>query len=117
MKVFYKKIKIHLFSFFAGAVNGLLGIGGGTVIMPTLYGYLDDERDAHNTVSFFVLPLSIVSASICRQSLDYKTMIPLCLGAVCGGFIGLKLSKKFSINFLRILFSSVIIYSGIRGLL
>lgn len=108
-----KNIIKHLVSFIAGGVNGLLGSGGGTVIMPILYRHLNNERSAHNTVAFYVLPLSIISASIYKTNVEFKLIFPLCIGAFFGGYIGLKLSKKVSVNFLKILFSIIIIYSGV----
>lgn len=103
--------------FFAGVVNGLLGTGGGTLLLPFLYKYLDDEKDAHRAVIMFILPLSIVSASVYTvQTKNYLTF-SICVGACIGGIIGYKLSKKVSLTMLKLVFGLIIIFSGVRILL
>ena len=113
MKKYYKYIVV----IFAGVVNGLLGTGGGTLLMPFLYKYLNNEKDAHRAVVMFILPLSIVSVSAYTvQPKSYLT-IPVCMGAAVGGFVGYKLSKKVSIILLKLIFGLIIIFSGVRILL
>ncbi len=110
-------IFIILFAVIAGFVNGIFGVGGGTVLMPILYKYLGDERNAHNCISFFVLPLSVISSTIYRKNVDGTMVLFVCIGALLGGFLGLKMSKKFSVDFLKIMFGLIIIFSGVSAFL
>ena len=105
-----------LASYVAGLVNGILGSGGGIIALPMLYRVLDNEKNAHNNVCFFILPMSIVSAAICRNSVTFNVILPVCIGAFLGGIAGVFLSKKISVNYLKIIFAFVIIYTGVRGL-
>ena len=113
MKNAYK----YTISYVAGLVNGVLGSGGGIIALPMLYKVLDNEKNAHNNVCFFILPLSIVSAAICRNSVALNVILPVCIGAFLGGLAGVVFSKKISVKYLKILFALVIIYTGVSGLL
>ncbi len=109
-------LKFYVFSLIAGSVNGLLGQGGGMVILPVLYKYLKDEKEAHRAVILFVLPLAIISSAIYKKTVDVTITIPICLGACVGGIIGFFISKKLSVKALKMIFGIVIVYLGIRQL-
>lgn len=108
-----KKLKF-LVSIIAGFVNGVLGSGGGTVILPMLYKSFDDKKDAHRGVVLFVLPLSIVSVAVYENFAINNITIFVCFGAILGGIIGYILSKKINVKFLKIIFGLIIIFSGVR---
>ncbi len=111
-----KKLKF-LVSVIAGFVNGVLGSGGGTVILPMLYKCFDDKKDAHRGVVLFVLPLSIVSVAVYENFTINNITLLVCLGGIVGGIIGYILSKKINVKFLKIIFGLVIIFSGVRMIL
>ncbi len=112
-----KKKYIYFTSYMAGLVNGMIGSGGGIIALPMLYKILDNEKNAHNTVCFFVFPLSVISASICKKNIEFHVIFPICVGAFFGGVVGKILSNKIKLKYLKIFFSLIIIYIGIRGLI
>ena len=110
MKKFFK----YMYSAFAGFVNGAIGSGGGTLLMPFLYKYLDNERDAHRGIVMFILPLSVISASVYNVDINVATGTLVSLGACFGGIIGFFISNKFSVKTLKLIFGFLILFSGIR---
>ncbi len=109
-----KKSLKFIYPTFAGFVNGLIGNGGGTLLMPFLYKYLENERDAHRGIVMFILPLSIVSASVYNTEINIKTGLLVSMGACLGGVVGFFISNKFSVKALKLIFGFLILFSGIR---
>ena len=112
-----KKFFNLLFVVFCGFVNGVLGSGGGSLMMPFLYKYLGDEKKAHQMIVAFILPLSIVSASAYNVDLYSNDVLFIAVGACIGGIIGYKICKKISIEFLKVVFGLIIVYAGVKSIL
>lgn len=100
---------------FVGVANGLFGGGGGMLVVPvfTLLCGLD-EKTAHSSAILTILPLSLVSGIIYAYNGNFQTPQGLYVGAgvILGGLIGTFLMKKFSGNFLRIIFYTLMIVAG-----
>ena len=103
-----------------GAVNGLLGTGGG-IIFAYLFKYLE-SREMSETGSAFssamavVLPISLVSLTTYEsfKSFDIPFLLKLALPSAAGGLIGAYLSTKVTPVFLERLFAILVIYAGIK---
>lgn len=103
-----------------GVVNGFFGGGGGMICVPALskiYGL--EDKVAHATTLFVMLPLSIISAVIyvIKGNAFHSNMISIILGVIIGGILGSILLKKLSNKAINIIFSIIIIYGGIRMML
>ena len=108
-----------LFGALAGAVNGLLGAGGGILIVYALAyalrGSEPDRRDIYANALCVMLPVSAVScvryAFMGNLSVDgfSKYVLPAIVGGVLGGFLLGKLRASFT----KKLFSALVIWSGI----
>lgn len=107
-------LRFYFFSFIAGSINGLLGQGGGMIMLPVLYKYLENEKEAHGSVAMFILPLTIVSAVIYNKKIESDTLVLVCLGACIGGIIGFFLNKKLSSKSLKLIFGITILYLGLK---
>ncbi len=112
-----KKLLTAVGGLAAGFLNGLFGSGGGTVIVPFLEEFLDqDEHASHATAILIILCFTIISLFFYgyRNHLDYPLALTVSIGGVVGGFIGAKLLKKLSGNVIRKIFGSFMILAAIR---
>lgn len=103
----------------SGFLNGILGAGGGTVIVPALERLLDvPPHKAHATAISIILPISIVSALFYLQKamFDIKPMLIISVAGVIGGIYGAKALKKLSGRTIRTAFAISMIIVGIRML-
>jgi hypothetical protein len=118
----YKKMKnkkIIPIGLAVGLLNGLFGAGGGSVLVPALQKFLKFEtHKSHATALAVILPLSVVSAAIYIYGveIDWKIVLLVSAGGVCGGVIGAKILKKLAAWWLNILFGLFLAAGAIRML-
>lgn len=102
-----------------GAVNGLLGAGGGMLTVPILKKMGLPQKAAHKNAVAVILPITAISATLYLLSgrvrlLDAVPFIPLGLvGAALGTFI----IKKISPTLLKKIFALFMIWAGVRAFL
>ncbi|MDQ3915299.1 MAG: TSUP family transporter [Actinomycetota bacterium] len=75
----------------AGIASGLLGVGGGTVIVPLLVGVLAfSQHRAHATSLAAIVPIAAVAVVVFAAdgAVEYDTAALLALGAVAGAPLG-----------------------------
>ena len=104
----------------SGLVNGLLGIGGGTILIPAMIFLLGEEQHkAHGTSLMIILPTAFISTIVYRMhnNLDLSLSFKVALGAVIGGYIGAKLMNKIPAKTLKKLFGVFMIVAGLRMVL
>lgn len=104
----------------AGGVNGLLGAGGGSLLVPLLIRKCGFEaKNAMATSVFLIFPLSLISVVIygMQGHLDLSAALPYLLGGCCGGIFAGKLLRRFSARWLRRLFGLLLLTGGIRMVL
>lgn len=118
-----KFLSLPLFAFVGGLLNGFIGAGGGVVMMLALiYFKRRAEKRGKNTefagTAAAVMVFSIVSATVYALTgrVDWSLIPPMLPAAVIGGAIGGALLKKINPTFLRLLFSFLVIYSGVSML-
>ncbi|MFZ7104345.1 MAG: sulfite exporter TauE/SafE family protein [Peptococcaceae bacterium] len=100
-----------------GIVNGLLGIGGGTILIPAMIFLLGEKQHkAHGTSLAIILPTALISAIIYKYNnyLDLSLSLKVALGAVVGGYIGAKLMNKIPAQSLKKLFGIFMVIAGLR---
>lgn len=108
-------VKSGIIGIVSGFINGLFGSGGGTLVVPAMEKILNVRAHrAHATAIAVILPLSVISSFIYIKdtSVDWSTMMYVSLGGVCGGFIGAKLLKKFTVRWLHITFGLFMIIAS-----
>ncbi len=120
---------VSKFLFFAGAglisgiLNGLLGAGGGIIAVFALSRVLSeqkgDSRDAFANTLCITLPLSLVSAYLysANGALPQDKLNLLVLPAIAGGLAGGLLLDKIDSRWLKLIFSAIVIWSGISMVL
>lgn len=112
-----KKVFLVIIGAFVGGVNGLLGGGGGTVLVPTYTGLADmQEKTAHATSIVSILPLCLISSIIylTKNEFDYLTGGIVTGGVIVGGIIGSLILKKINSQVLNLVFYGLMIYAGAK---
>lgn len=108
-----------MLGFLAGLLNGLLGAGGGIIlvrgaerVLPREY---QDGRDVFANALAVMLPLSAVSAIsyVIRGSVHGLEFSRFILPAVIGGAGGGLLLSVIDTRLLRLIFSALVVWSGI----
>ena len=114
-----EKIGYILAGTVAGAVNGLLGAGGGMILVPllTLLGKLEDEKVFPTSVAI-IFPICLISLSVSPglSDLPWSEAWPYLLAAIPGGLLAGFLDKKIPVKWLHRALGILIIYGGVRYL-
>ena len=102
-----------------GAVNGLLGGGGGMLAVPLLKktaGY--PAQRAHATAIAVILPASAVSGAVYLFGglVPLSVLLPVALGVCLGGFLGAKLLARVSARAVTLAFAALMLAAGLRML-
>ncbi len=112
-------VKLSLYGLLAGFVNGFLGAGGGIVVVLAISrmfkGAVNDKNTAFATALCVMLPLSGVSAIIyaLRGNISFEGFGIFAIPALIGGAIGGILLGKLKADFVKKLFSALVVISGI----
>lgn len=103
----------------AGAINGLLGAGGGMVLVPLLQksGRLEQEQVFPSSVAV-MLPLCVVSIAVTalREPMPWKQALPYLLGSIPGGVLAGLFGRRISVLWLHRALGLVILWGGVRYL-
>ncbi len=106
-----------LFGLMAGALGGLMGVGGGILLVPLLVHTLRiGQHEAQGTSLAFVTATAMVAALFYfRQgNLDFPLALYLALGAVPGVLLGAALARKLTARRLRQAFGILMFLTAIR---
>jgi uncharacterized protein len=105
----------------AGALSGLIGIGGGVVMIPALvlvFGF--QQRMAQGTtLAAMVLPIGIFAAWEYYKSgfVDMKVALFIALGFLIGGYFGARFAVGIDEVILRKVFGVVLLALSIKLIL
>lgn len=100
-----------------GLVNGLLGIGGGTILIPSMVVALGlSQHQAHGTSLAVILPTTIASCIVygLNNDLDFKIAVEVVSGGLFGGYLGARLMNKIPADKLRKFFGVFMFLAGLR---
>lgn len=101
--------------FFGGIASGLLGIGGGTLIVPIMAFALGMTIHYATATSMFTMIFTSISAvTKYYQSnlIDFPVALMLAAGSIFGAQVGAYTSKKLSSRNLTIAFAIILIIAG-----
>lgn len=103
----------------AGAVNGLLGAGGGMVLVPLLsmLTQLEDDEIFSSSLAI-ILPICIVSltATAITGTVAWLDSLPWLFGSAAGGILAGLFGKKIPTVWLHRGLGILIVWGGIRYL-
>ena len=103
----------------AGAINGLLGAGGGLVLIPLLYQFAQlNENEIFPSSVAIIAPICVISflyGSLCTQ-FSLSDALPYLLGSAVGGILAGFFGKKIPTIWLHRILGILILWGGIRYL-
>lgn len=103
----------------AGAVNGLLGAGGGMLLVPLLrkYANLEEHQIFPSSVAI-ILPICFVSLWVTAQHtpLPWIEALPYLLGCIPGGLLAGLLGIKIRVKWLHRFLGLILLWGGFRYL-
>ena len=107
-----------LLGILAGFLSGLIGIGGGTIIVPVLviiFG-LSQKTAQGTTLALLVPPIGILAAwTYYKQGyIDFSIAGLICVGFLLGGLIGAKLAINISNQTLERIFGIALLIISIK---
>lgn len=118
LKLTYKNIVVlGLIGIITGLINGLLGIGGGTILIPAMVFLLGQKQHiAHGTSLSIILPTAIVSTFIYQANshIDWALALKIAISGMLGGYLGARLMQYIPTRHLRKLFGIFMAAAGIR---
>lgn len=114
-----KRWKGIVFGALIGAVNGLLGGGGGMLAVPALSAMGLNAKESHATAILVILPICLMSAVVylANGNIELAPLLAGGSGVVVGGAIGAMLLQRLNSTFIRVFFALVMIAVGIRQMI
>ena len=109
-----------LLSFFGGVFSGLLGIGGGSLLVPIMNLVMGMGMHVTTATSMFTMIFTSTSGVVKHLSLgnvEVEQALLLASGTVFGSQLGANVSKKISAGNLRRIFGLILIVISIRMIL
>jgi hypothetical protein len=117
MILFYA-LPLLLLGCFTGALSGLLGIGGGTLVTPALvYLFHFSQLTAQGTtLALLVPPVGLVAAWAYYQQghVDLQVVVLLAVGFVIGSLLGAKFAIDLPEILLRQLFGAMMLVIALK---
>jgi uncharacterized membrane protein YfcA len=100
---------------FAGALSGMLGVGGGVIQVPVMNLLMRvPMKAAAGTSSFMVGVTSVATASVyySRGKIDPTIVVPAMIGIFVGSQAGSRLTRRIQAQRLMLLFVLILLYLG-----
>jgi uncharacterized membrane protein YfcA len=104
---------------FTGFLSGMMGVGGGTIMVPAMVLCLGFTQQAANGTSLLVMiPAGAMGAYTHYRLGNVQTNLLLGLipGILIGGYLGGEIANNMPELYLRLLFAAVLIWTGARYL-
>ncbi len=114
---FQSACRLGLIGIITGFINGFIGIGGGTILIPAMVFWLGEEQHtAHGTSLAIILPTALVSTYIynLNSHMDWNLTLRIISASVIGGYLGAKLMEKIPAPRLKQIFGLFMIIAGAR---
>ncbi|MGD0274988.1 MAG: TSUP family transporter [Syntrophales bacterium] len=102
----------------AGILSGMIGIGGGTIIVPALvilFGFSQHMAQG-TTLALLVPPIGILAVWTYYRAgyVDLQTAGLVCIGFVIGGFIGAKVATNLTSAVLEKIFGIALLIISLK---
>jgi uncharacterized membrane protein YfcA len=110
------RLTLALIGLAGGLMSGLLGIGGGTVMVPLMVGFAAfTQRDAHATSLAAIIPISIAAIAIYGAAGrgDPLVALALAVGAIAGARTGAGLLVRAPERALKAAFGAFMLVAAV----
>src|SRR5690606_9821514 len=110
-------VALILLGLAAGALSGMLGIGGGLIIVPALNQLFHlPMNQAVGTSLLIIIPTAVVGSltHYARGNLQLPVALLVMIGATAGGYLGARLVAVVPELFIKRLFALLALYTAIR---
>ncbi len=105
---------------FAGFLSGLVGIGGGIIMVPTLVFFLGLTQKQAQGTSLGVLMLPVVALAVWQYhkqgQINFNYVFLIAVAFITGGFLGSKLALSLSDDKMKKIFAVVLLLLSIKML-
>jgi uncharacterized membrane protein YfcA len=111
-------MKLLIIGFLSGIISGM-GIGGGTILIPSLVFFTNLKQQETQGINLIVfIPVAIVALIIHfkEKNIDFKYAKWIILGGIAGSIIGSLFAIKTNPNSLRKYFGIFLMFIGIYEL-
>jgi len=113
-----RELSLVVLGLLAGALSGLIGIGGGIIIIPALvfiYGFSQHQAQG-TTLAMLVPPIGILAAwTYYRQGfVDIKIAVLIGLGFFAGAYVGARWATSFNGPVLEKIFGAALFLISIK---
>jgi uncharacterized membrane protein YfcA len=99
----------------SGVISGMLGVGGGVVMVPTMNVLMGVPLKAAVGTSSFMIGITSVATVFVYYAggkIDPSLVVPAVIGVFAGGQIGSRLTRRIRAQRLALLFSLILLYLG-----
>ncbi len=113
------KILALLAGLFSGLI-GSMGLGGGAVLIIYLSVFANTKQLKSGGINLlFFIPIALFSVIIYNKKglIKWKTVIPIAIGGIIGGFIGIFLAEKIGNNLLSKAFGIFLCVLGLKEII
>ena len=107
-------------AFFAGILNGFIGVGGGVIMLFILKAvFKDDKKAAFAALPAVILPMTTLTAALyaVRYPDIFVKALPFIPLALTGGAAGALLLDKIRSRTLSFLFAFLTLFAGVMAVL
>lgn len=106
---------VIIIGFFAGIIGGM-GIGGGTILIPSLVFFLGTQQQiaqSVNLISFIPTAIVAIFIHLKHKSIETKLVLKLILLGVTGAVVGSFIAVSLDANMLKKFFGAFLFVMGL----
>ncbi len=102
----------------AGILSGLVGIGGGTIVIPALiffFGFTQHQAQG-TTLALMIPPIGILAAYVYYRNgyVNIPVALTICAGFVAGGYIGALFATALPTPLLKKIFGFLLLIISVH---
>ena len=118
MKGAKNKIKTALTGLIIGITNGFFGSAGGIIAVEAMEQAHTEEKSAHATALIVIFPITVLSAFLYIRAgyFIWDACLYTGIGGLAGGILGAIFLKKAKTKIINMLFTIIILITGVRML-